>query len=115
MPWGRNLSIRRKLTLLMISVSGATLIAAFVALGYNDYASSRRDKRDQLVAAADLIATHVADALKENRAAVAEESLASLRRHPTVRRACLYDRSGDVFAVYVRDPQATADFPPAPA
>ncbi len=103
MRFVRNLSIKRKLTLLMVSVSGAALLVAVVAMVANSYATLRSSKARQLMALADVLASNSTAAMSFNQAAAAKELLASLANQPTVEYACLFDNGREVFADYRRD------------
>lgn len=96
----RNLSIKSKLNLLVLTASGVALLFASVALIINDAGLIRSSKLEQLSALAKVIGANSTAALTFDDAAAAREILSSLSIHGTVQFACLYDAKGRVFATY---------------
>ncbi len=99
-------SINGKLTLLTVISSSVTLFVACLAFVSNDIAVIRDSKVMQLTALAEVLASNSTAALSFDRAEAAAELLESLQKRPTIKYACLLDKSGKLFAEYVSDPQA---------
>ena len=112
MPFAENYSIKRKLTLLMVLVSGATLLVASAAMMVKGYVALRSSKAAQLTALSDVLASNSTAAMSFHQQATAEELLASLENRPTVEYACLYDNDGNVFASYSRQSDSETVRPP---
>jgi len=108
MPMPGRLSIQRKLTLLMMLVSGVALLAASVAIMFTYYGSLRSYKAAQLVALADVTASNSTAAISFGRRNSAAELLASLDKQPTIQYACIFDEDGEVFASYRRHEKTPA-------
>jgi len=98
----RDLSIRAKLTLLLV-LAGATAVglttSAFVV---NDVAIMRASLVERLSTLAELLADNTATALARRDQAAAQKILASLRLEPAVNSACIFDTQGKAFATYSR-------------
>ncbi len=103
----KNLSITRKLTLLMVAVSGVALLVAVVPIAANNYATLRSSKVTQLTALADVLASNSTVAMRFHQKQPATDLLASLTKRPTVKYACLFDNDGKTFASYRCDPDST--------
>src|SRR5947209_3776854 len=108
----RELSIQKKLTLLLLLVSGAALAVAGAAVVTHERLSSRAEMPRALAALADLITANSVPALVADNRALAQESLDALRSQEDVRAACLYTRDGRLFAFYRKD--TTVLFPTLP-
>ena len=108
-----NLSIKSKLNLLVLVVSGTALLVASGALVVNDALLIRSSKVQQLSALANVLGANSAAALTFDDPAAARETLSSLRLQPTVRFACLYNAKGRLFATY-RGAGGEAFAPPPP-
>ncbi len=102
-----NLSIKRKLTLLMVAVSGAALLVAVVPIVANNYVTLRSSKVTQLTALADVLASNSTVAMRFHQKQPATDLLASLTKRPTVKYACLFDKDGEIFAFYRCGPDST--------
>ena len=90
----KNLSIKSKLNVLVLAVSGAALLLASVALIVNDANLIRASKVQQLSALADVLGANSTATLTFDDPAAARELLSSLSLQPTVRFACLYNAKG---------------------
>jgi C4-dicarboxylate-specific signal transduction histidine kinase len=99
-PSLKNLSIKSKLNVLVLVVSGAALLLTSVALIVNDADLIRASKVQQLSALAEVLGANSTATLTFDDPAAAREMLSSLSLQPTVRFACLYDAKGRVFATY---------------
>ncbi|MCX6630787.1 MAG: HAMP domain-containing protein, partial [Candidatus Solibacter sp.] len=110
----RNSRIRTKLTVShMISSMIALSLAcgAFVVWEYVMYKSALRDT---VATQAQIVGANATSALLFGDARSAAETLAALRAEPSIERAYIYDRSGQVFTRYTRD-RANAPADPRPA
>ena len=108
----RPLSIRRKLTLLMVLTSVVALaLACAVFLGYESLTFRRSMERD-LVTLADVIGANSTAALTFHDPDAARDQVGALRAQPHVVSACIYGRDGRPFAAFRRDPGRSAVWPP---
>ncbi|HEY7214068.1 MAG TPA: CHASE sensor domain-containing protein, partial [Thermoanaerobaculia bacterium] len=110
-----NLSIRHKLTVIIMATSSSALLLACVAFVLHDRFDFRRRLVDSLSSLAAIIGSHSAEAILFNDAQAAGEALAALKAEPRIAWACIY-RRGEVFAHYARGGGALALplTPPAP-
>src|SRR5690349_6850125 len=110
----RDLSIRRKLTLIvMITTCSAILLAcgAFFAFDMHSLRESRMHDLDTL---AEVLGSNSTAALTFNDQIAAQEVLQSLSAKEHIMAAALYRGDGTIFATYLRDSaNAPALFPPA--
>jgi signal transduction histidine kinase/FixJ family two-component response regulator len=97
----RNLSIKSKLKWIIMLTSGVALLFASGALMYRDIINSRKIIRNDLTSLARVIGMNSIGAIVFNDQQTAENNLAALHAKPYVVLACIYDRSGNVFATYV--------------
>ncbi|MEK7408084.1 MAG: response regulator [Acidobacteriota bacterium] len=108
----RNISIQRKLTLVIMLTSGIALLLA--AAGFLAY--ELRDVRVSLVeettTTAKMISANSTAALAFGDRGAAEEILRALRADQTVEVACLYVPSGELFASYQRTEGSPESCPP---
>jgi len=102
-----NLSLRRKQTLIMMLTSTFTLLLACVAFVAFEAHSFRGELAGEISTMTQIAGNNCMAALDFNDAKTAQETLASLRAEPPIASACVYDRKGDVFAVYQRDGKST--------
>src|SRR5712692_4072971 len=99
----RDLSIRRKLKLIiMFTSSVALLLACAVFITYDRYAF-RLAKVHSLTTVADIIGSNSTAALTFNDPHSAKEILAALAATRHVEAACIYTPDGRVFAQYDRN------------
>src|ERR1700722_11313326 len=103
MPSFRNLSIRRKLTLIvMITTCTAILLACGAFLAF-DIHTVRQSRARDLETLAKVVGSNSTAALTFNDPAAAREVLQSLSAKQHVLAASLYRNDGAIFASYVRD------------
>ena len=102
MAFLRNLPIKRKLTILMVFVSGITLILACAAFLTYELATFKRKMALDLEIIAQITGANSASSLSFDDAHSAAQTLKSLSAHPHVMAACIYEKAGDVFATFVR-------------
>ena len=107
--------IRRKLTAMLLLISGLVLLltsAAFV--GYQHF-SFRQTTRNNLATLGRIIAANSTASLAFANEADASEILSALRAEPHIVAAALYDKNGRVFATYPAGLPSNALPPTAPA
>jgi signal transduction histidine kinase/CheY-like chemotaxis protein len=108
------LSIRSKLTLMiMVASSLALLLACAAFISYDSY-TFRIAKVQDVATLADVIGSNSTGALTYQDANSARDVLSALRSKKQISEACIYDRQGQSFAKYQRDVPA-AEFSPPPA
>ena len=98
----RDLSIRRKLTVLILTSSVLGLVLACVGLAAYERRSFRASTTSELSALADTLGANAAASLVFNDPKTAAEMLGALRTEPHILGARLYDANGKVFAEYRR-------------
>jgi len=101
----RDLSIRRKLTLMGILASGTALLLACAAFLAYELFSYRAGMINALSVRANIIGVNSASAILFNDEAAAVETLTALKTDPHTIAAGLYTRDNRIFARYVRDDQ----------
>jgi Periplasmic sensor domain len=112
----RNVSIRQKLTGIILFTCAIAISLACAIFAAYDLVTFRREMADDLVTVARMTGSNSTAALEFRDAASARETLASLRAKPHIVEACLYGDDGKEFARYSRD-AANAQFtapPPQP-
>jgi signal transduction histidine kinase/CheY-like chemotaxis protein len=114
----RNLSIKGKLTLLVMVTSTAALLLAGVAFVTYDVLSFRKRMAQDLELLAGQLTISLAPALDFADPQNAEDTLSALRARQSVVSAYVFDAQGKVFAHYVRrdvrDPQTPRVRPEGP-
>src|SRR5687767_1298021 len=99
----RDLSVRRKLPLIVTATSGAALLLASVAfLGYHQLVS-RRAATGALEMLCDILAAQIAPAVAFDDAKSGGEVLAPLRQDPQIRAAAVYRMDGSRLAAFRRE------------
>jgi two-component system, NtrC family, sensor kinase len=110
----RNVSITKKLMLLVLAAVALALALSHSAFIYNDVKSAHSSLARQLSALAAVLGSNSEAALTFDDSDSAQQILASLRRQPTVESACIYDAEGKVFASYSADGLREQSLPMAP-
>jgi PAS domain S-box-containing protein len=95
----RDLSIRTKLTILLLGTISLVLLVSITFI-INDIHLIKSSKVDHVKALADLLAGNVAAALDFDDRKAAGDVLLSLRFEPSVVFARVYNAKGEVFATY---------------
>jgi methyl-accepting chemotaxis protein len=108
----RNLPIRGKLTLVMLTISTVVLLVACGAFVAWEQATFRRAMARDMAVLADMLGLNSAAALQFDDPKAAETTLLALQAEPHVMAACFYKAGGDRFASYLR-PGARVVFPGA--
>ncbi len=102
----QNLSIKWKLKLIIMLTSGIALLFASGTLMYRNIETSRKMIRDDLSSLTRVIGMNSVGAIVFNDQQTAENNLAALHAKPYVALACIYDRSGKIFATYIHEDAA---------
>ena len=110
---GRSLSIRQKITRLVLLTCGVAMLAACGIFATYDYATSRTSLARDLTTLAQITGSNSTAAIAFDDAQSAREILASLSVQPHIVEACIYKSDGSVFAKYSRD-GSNPDFTPPP-
>jgi methyl-accepting chemotaxis protein len=107
----RNLSVGRKLMILMMAASSvALLLGCAVLLGY-DVVTSKQASAEHLSTLVQIIADNSKAAVSFGDQTAAGEVLATLRAEPHITAACIFDKQGKPFARY--SPKgASSEVPP---
>ena len=108
-------SISRKLTWLIVRISGVALMAATIALIVNFVGSVRSSKVTQITSIAEILASNSTAAIEFEQTEIADELLASLADRKTIQLACLYSSDGELFANWPKEYQGKLPSVPASA
>ncbi|HEX3376455.1 MAG TPA: ATP-binding protein, partial [Candidatus Acidoferrales bacterium] len=102
MQWPRKLSLRRKLTLVIMVNTFVALCVA--AVGFAEYGVYRlkQARLEDLNALANMMGTNSTAPLTFKDPQTAEDILSALTAKPHILSAAIYGRDGSTFAVYVR-------------
>src|SRR5689334_4009614 len=104
----RNLSLRNKLVLIALAVSGLALAVALAIFVSLDLIIFRVRMSEDLTSLSRMLGSMSAAPLAFDDRQAAEEMLSSLAARSNVDRACLYNAKGDLFAFYKSGPVACA-------
>ncbi len=96
----KNLTINKKLTLIIMLSGGSALLLACLAFVLYDSINFKYDMVQDLQMLADMIGTNSAAALTFGDADDAHEILQALRANPHIVEGCIYDIDGSVFCTY---------------
>ena len=107
-----NMSIRRKLTLLIVLTSVVALLLACGAFLAYDATTFRHRLGTDLGVLGDVIGSNTTAALTFHDEAAAREALAALKAQRHVVSACVYGKDGRVFATYQRSQSGGRLWPP---
>jgi hypothetical protein len=107
-----NLSVGRKLMILMMATSSAALLlVCAVLLGY-DVSTAKRATAEHLSTLVQIIADNSKAAVSFNDQAAAGEVLTTLKAEPHITAACIFDKQGKPFASYHPKGASSSDAPP---
>jgi signal transduction histidine kinase len=99
----RDVSIRHKLTGMILLVSTVTLVAAAAVIVSYEVATSRELLADDMRGLADVVGLNSRAALEFDDPDAAAENLRALAAHDLVVSAAIYTLDGSLFAAYRRD------------
>jgi signal transduction histidine kinase/HPt (histidine-containing phosphotransfer) domain-containing protein len=108
----RDMSIGRKLTAIIMSITAMTLLVACLVMVMYDVIMYRRGMVTDLSTLADMVANNSTAALTFHDVPAAEDVLKSLRTQPHITAAGLYTQNGKLFASYVREKDDSTFSPP---
>jgi two-component system, sensor histidine kinase and response regulator len=111
----RDLTIRRKLALLILTSSVFAVVLACVGFAIYERQRFHTDIADELATLADTLGANTAASLAFNDQKTGREMLAALRTEHHVLGACLYDLHGRIFAEYRRTELGAEFKMPSPA
>jgi two-component system sensor histidine kinase/response regulator len=114
MGLAQNMSIGKKLMVIIMAISGLTLLLACLAIVVYDIVELRRGMVNDTSTLANMVAENSTAALTFHDAQAAKEVLRSLHTQPHVTAACLYTAEGQPFATYDRGGDNKAFSPPPP-
>jgi two-component system, sensor histidine kinase and response regulator len=110
----RDMSIGRKLTVIILSITTVSLLLACAVLVGYDLVMYRRAMVRDVSTLADMVADNSTAALTFHDEQAGKDVLRSLRTQPHITAACLYTPDGEVFAIYARDGKDSTFSPPRP-
>jgi len=110
----RDISIKRKLTLIIMLISIVALLISFASFIAYDQVVSRRAIMSDLAVEADMIGSTSTAVLTFDDESSATETLAALRADPDIISACIYTKDGTPLAQYRRSDQQGDYSPPPP-
>jgi signal transduction histidine kinase/DNA-binding response OmpR family regulator len=110
----RNMSIGRKITVIILTTGFTKLLLVCLALAAYDVRSLRHTMSQDLATLADVIAGNSTAALTFHDTRAAQDVLSALRAQPHISIACIYAEDGTLFAAYSRDPKSTRSAPSSP-
>jgi PAS domain S-box-containing protein len=103
MRFFRNMSIPRKLTLVILAASAAALFMGCAAFVVYEASFYRKSALEELTTEARIIGINCRAALLFKDSKAAEETLAALKAEPHVEIAYIYSADENVFAKYLRE------------
>src|SRR5713226_1217297 len=112
----RDLSIRRKLALLIVVTSAIALVLSSIALVVFESIDLRREALSQISTTASVLGANTTAALTFQDRRAAEETLSALRADARIASAAIYGKDGSIFARYRRNasqPSAPSKAPPS--
>lgn len=110
----RDLSIKHKLTTIMMIISVTALLLSCASFIVYDQIFSRRAMVQELHSLAQIIGSNSTAAITFNDQDSATEILSALRARPHITSACLYSADGKPFAFYNRSGVSEASWPANP-
>ena len=102
-----NLSISRKLRLIIMATSSIALLLACAAFVAYDQVATRRWMASDLTSQAKMVATSVTAAIAFNDRDSARDLLSSLHVDQVIAHACIHRQNGELFAEYSRSGEKT--------
>jgi signal transduction histidine kinase/DNA-binding response OmpR family regulator len=114
MPGLRDISIKGKVLVLIMGVTGLALLVSSQLFALYEFRSSRLELRRDLTAIAAITGANCAAALAFEQEDFATTALAELRANRSIMLACLYTTNRTVLASYRRADAAQLNCPPTP-
>ena len=105
----KDISIKRKLTLIILSISVIALLLACSAFILFDQIRFKKKMVQELEIIADIIGNNCKAALLFNIKRDAQETILSLKAHKHILSASIYDTSNQQFAQYLKPGSNLAD------
>jgi signal transduction histidine kinase/DNA-binding response OmpR family regulator len=109
----RDISIRRKLNVIIMSTAGIALLLACAGFIAYEFVSFHRNAVRDGTIMADIVAANVASAIQFDDIPSARDTLLPLREEPRIVSAEVYTLDGKLFYQYVRNDQNEDFAPPA--
>lgn len=100
MQFVKNLSIKRKLILIVLVTTGAALFLASIALITDDFIRFRSEIQKELTSTAKIVGLNSTAALEFGDPEAGRETLSALKENPNIVSAAIYTRGGKLFASY---------------
>jgi signal transduction histidine kinase/DNA-binding response OmpR family regulator len=97
-----GLSIKRKLTVIVMVTSGVVVLLASAGFVVSDYVTFRRNMVAELTTLVEMLEVNASTALVFNDPETGKQVLASLRAQPHVVSSLIFGADGSVFARYLR-------------
>jgi diguanylate cyclase (GGDEF)-like protein len=97
-----DMSIRRKLTMLIVVISTVSLLIASIAFITTDRINAQQTVSNNLGTMADIIAANSSAALLFSDPVAAQETLSFLKSQQHIQSAAIYDRNKMEFASYIK-------------
>ncbi len=107
-----NMSIGRKMTVIIVTISCTVLLLACAVLVAYDVVALRRGMAADLTTLMDVMVENSTAALTFHDDKVAQELLNTVRAQTSITAACIYDERGEPFVTYVRDQNVHFSSPP---
>jgi len=98
----RDISIRKKLTLLIVAISTVSMVLASIAFITSDRINTQQTVSDNLTTMAEVIGANSSAPLLFSDPLAAEETLGFLKSQPHILAAAIYDSSDRIFASYIK-------------
>jgi signal transduction histidine kinase/DNA-binding response OmpR family regulator len=110
----RDMSIGRKLTVIILSITTVTLLLACVVMGAHDVLVVRTSMALKLDTLTEVIARNSSGALVYEDTHVAQNLVLAMRVDPHITAACVYFPDGRTLASYLRDGSGCETLQPLP-
>jgi len=95
-----NASIKQKIRIILILISGSVLVVAALSFSMHYIFSLKKDTVQKITTIAEILGKDASFALAFNDPEAARDTLATLESQPDIITACIFDRDGEPFARY---------------
>ncbi|MBC8095162.1 MAG: PAS domain S-box protein [Akkermansiaceae bacterium] len=112
MRFFQDTSIQRKQMLIIMLTCTVALLLACAIFVVDDVFNFRKGIVKKVSVLAEAIGNNTSATIEYNDPKTAEDTLRALRAEPSIVAACVYTRTGELFASFKRDGTATFPFPP---